>query len=409
MKLLLFGAGASIPFFKQPLTTTYITNEVMNKRIWETVLNEYWKISNEHIATPHQITKLIKTIKSNFYNSNFEDICEVLDKLALLNWPFDYEDKVVFKETIHSIIKCKVLKNGNKRNYYSYIIPFLYRCVILSIFLNAENNHSQTYKKMINKQMEFIKNYTKTDTKSSIVSLNYDDNLYQSIRKFFNTGFIEDEKFNNRNFFSVNEYFKANKTICFLHGNIRFWGYRFMNNTIESLSNRIQNIYNLKDEYTPYNSFSKSFNITLTTGRDKELTFNEHPYSAYYTKLAVDILDSEEIIIVGYSFNDEHINRLLKNFWSENRIKRIIIVDKIEGLIDSNHPENLNGVIDKIEQVFSTSLNYDNKEEFDKVNTEGYGYLFPKILFYKNGYEAFLNECDNVISCFDDSIYSNLY
>ena len=60
MKLLLFGAGASIPFFKQPLTTTYITNEVMNKRIWETVLNEYWKISNEHIATPHQITKLIK-------------------------------------------------------------------------------------------------------------------------------------------------------------------------------------------------------------------------------------------------------------------------------------------------------------------------------------------------------------
>ena len=99
----------------------------------------------------------------------------------------------------------------------------------------------------------------------------------------------------------------------------------------------------------------------------------------------------------------------MKNFWSENRIKRIIIVDKIEGLIDSNHPENLNGVIDKIEQVFSTSLNYDNKEEFDKVNTEGYGYLFPKILFYKNGYESFLNECDNVISCFDDTIYSNLY
>lgn len=407
MKLLLFGAGASIPFFKQPLTTTYITNEVLNKRIWETVLNEYWKISNEHIATPHQITKLIKTIKSNFYNSNFEDICEVLDKLALLNWPFDYEDKVVFKETIHSIIKCKVLKNGNKRNYYSYIIPFLYRCVILSIFLNAENNHSQTYKKMINKQMEFIVNYTRNNTKSSIVSLNYDDNLYQSIRRFFKTGFIEDENYNNRNFFSVNEYFKANKTICFLHGNIRFWGYRFMNNTIEPLSNRIQNIYNLKDEYTPYNSFSKSFNVTLTTGRDKELTFNEHPYSAYYTKLAIDILDSEEILIVGYSFNDEHINRLLKNFGSKNRIKRIIIVDKIEGLIDSNHPENLNGVINKIEQVFSTSLNYDNKEEFIKVNTKGYGYLFPKILFYKNGYESFLNECDNVISCFDNSIYIN--
>ena len=409
MKLLLFGAGASIPFFKQPLTTTYITNEVLNKKIWETILNEYWKISNEHIATPHQITKLIKTIKSNFHNANFEDICEVLDKLALLNWPFDYEDKVVFKETILSIIKCKVLKNGNKRNYYSYIIPFLYRCVILSIFLKAENNHSPTYKKMINKQMEFIETYTKYETKSSIVSLNYDDNLYQSIKGVFKTGFIEDKNYINRNFFSVNDYFKANKTICFLHGNIRFWGYRFMNNIIEPLCNRIQNMYNIKDEYTPYNLSSKSFNITLTTGRDKELTFNEHPYSAYYTKLAVDILESEEILIVGYSFNDEHINRLLKNFWGKNRIKRIIIVDKIEERIDCNHPENLNGVINKIEQVFSTSLNYDKKEEIDKVNSEGYGYLFPKILFYKNGYESFLNEFDDVIVSFDDSIFSNLY
>lgn len=405
MKLLLFGAGASIPFFKQPLTTAYITNEVLNKKIWATVLNQYWKSSNEHIATPHQITKLIRTIKSNFYNANFEDICEVLDKLALLNWPFDYEDKVVFKESIHSIIKCKVLKNGNKRNYYAHMIPFLYRCVLLSIFLKAENNHSDSYKKLINKQKRFIEKYT-LNTKSSIVSLNYDDNLYQCVKGLFNTGFIEDEKYINRNIFSVNEYFKANKTICFLHGNIRFWGYRFMNNIIEPLSNRIQNIYNLEDEYTPVNLSSKSFNITLTTGRDKELTFNEHPYSAYYTKLAVDILESEEILIVGYSFNDEHINRLLKNFWSKNKIKRIVIVDKIEGLIDCNHPDNFNGVIKKIEQVFSTSLNYNNIEE---INTEGYGYLFPKILFFKKGYEAFLNEYDDVIVSLDDSIFSNLY
>ena len=41
-------------------------------------------------------------------------VCSSFAELANL-------DKVVFKETIHSIIKCKVLKNGNKRNYYSYI------------------------------------------------------------------------------------------------------------------------------------------------------------------------------------------------------------------------------------------------------------------------------------------------
>lgn len=409
MKLLLFGAGASIPFFERPLTTTYITNEISNKERWKTILNEHWKAQEEHISTPHQITKLIKTIKSNFHNANFEDIGEVVDKIALLNWPYDHEEKVVYKETIHSLIKCKVLKNNIKRNYYSHIIPFLYRCVLLSILLEAENNHSACYHKIIKKQKEFIDYYTKYDSKSSIVSLNYDDNLYQSVNGLFNTGFIKDEVYKNRNFFFVNEYFKANKTICFLHGNIRFWGYKFMDNIIEPLCNRIQNMYETGDEYTPYNLKVPSFNVSLTTGRDKEFTFNEQPYSAYYTKLASDILESEEILIIGYSFNDEHINRLLMNFWSKNRFKRIIIVDKIEGRIDSNHPGNLNGTIDKIEQVFSTSLNYDNKEEIDKVNTEGYGYLFPKILFYKNGYESFLNEYDNVISCYDDSIYSNLY
>ena len=409
MKLLLFGAGASIPFFEKPLTTAYITNEILKKDRWEMILNEHWKTQNEPISTSHQIIKLIKTIKSNFYNANFEDIGEVLDKIALLNWPYDYEKKVVYKETIHSLIKCKILKNNIKRNFYSYKIPFLFRCVLLSIFLEAENNHSACYHNIIKKQKEFIDYYTQYDSKSSIVSLNYDDNLYQSVKGLFNTGFIKDEVYKNRNAFSVNEYFKSNKTICFLHGNIRFWGYKFMNNTIEPLSNRIQNMYKIGDEYTPYNLNVPSFNTSLITGRDKEVIFNEQPYSAYYAKLASDILESEEIIIVGYSFNDEHLNRFLKNYWSKNKFKRIIIVDKIEGLIDSNHPENFNGVIDKIEQVFSTSLNYDNKEEIDKVNTEGYGYLFPKILFYKNGYESFLNECDNVISCFDDTIYSNLY
>ena len=405
MKLLLFGAGASIPFFYQPLTTAYITHEISDKKRWETILNEYWKSQKEHVSTPHQITKLIQTIKYNFHNANFEDIGEVLDKLALLNWPYDYVDKVVYKETIHSLVKCKVLKNNIKRNHYSYIIPFLYRCVLLSILLEAENNHSHCYHKIINKQMEFIDYYTKSDKKSSIVSLNYDDNLYQSVKGLFNTGFIKDDICKNRNSFSTNEYFNAEKTISFLHGNIRFWGYKFMDNVIEPLFNRIQNMYNLGDEYTPYNLNVPSFNISITTGRDKEVTFNEQPYSAYYIKLANDILESEEILIVGYSFNDEHINRLLKNFWCKNRFKQIVIVDKIDGMIDRNYNE----VIDKIERVFSTSLYYDNKEEIDKVNARGYGYLFPKILFYKKGYEAFLNEFSNIITHIDSSIYNNLH
>ncbi len=43
--------------------------------------------------------------------------------------------------------------------------------------------------------------------------------------------------------------------------------------------------------------------------------------------------------------------------------------------------------------------------KYKKFNENGYGYLFPKILLYTKGYEAFLKEFSSVLTLYSDSIY----
>lgn len=400
MKLLLFGAGASIPFFERPLTTSYITNEISNKDRWEMILNEHWKAQKEHLLTSHKIVKFINVIKASYEQANFEDVCDIFDKIASINNPYS-NYKLPFQETIYCLQNCNILKK--KYTKFPWVMPFIFRCVLLSIFLEAERKHSHLYEELVRKQRQFILDYVSND-ESSIISLNYDDNIYSSVKNEYNTGFYIDEKQLNRCFFSENQFFNSKKTLSFLHGNIRFYNNHFTDISIEDVIYRLKDMYNLINNSCVHSYQTSSFNTFITTGREKELTFNESPYSAYYHKMAIDILNSDDIIIIGYSFNDKHINRLLKNYWFKNSFKRIIVVDKIDSKFDIHSVDSFNhAIINNIEEAFNLQINYHDEYEIDKLNNEGYGYLFPKILFYKKGYDCFLNEYLNVISSFNYS------
>ena len=400
MKLLLFGAGASIPFFERPLTTAYITNEISNKKRWEMILNEHWKAQKEHLLTPHKIVKLINIIKASNDQANFEDICDIFDKIAYINNPYS-NYKLPFQETIFMLQNCNILKK--KHTKFPWVMPFVFRCVLLSIFLEVERKHSHLYKALIRKQRQFIRDYVSNDD-SSIISLNYDDTIYSSVKNEYNTGFYIDEKLLNRCSFSENQFFNSKKTLSFLHGNIRFYNIHFTDINIEDVIYRLKNKYNHINDSCVHSYQTSSFNTFITTGREKELTFNESPYSAYYHKMAVDILNSDDIIIIGYSFNDKHINRLLKNYWSQNRFKRIIIVDKIDNELNIEAIERFNhAIIDNIAETFNLQINYHDKYEIDKFNKNGYGYLFPKIMIYRKGYGCFLDDYLNVICDFNYS------
>lgn len=398
MKLLLFGAGASIPFFKTPLTTNYITQEISKVERWKPILKCYWEQSHTHFLSAHKISRIIKKIIKHHPDYNFEDICESFDKLTLYQWPSQ------FKLTIQDLRMCNVIRYYKKINIDTYL-PFFYRCVLLSIILDSEKEHSNKYDELIELQRSFLEYYSCNEAKMSIVTLNYDDCLYTSVKEKFDTGFVENERIQNHYTFSPSLFFHSPKTISFLHGNIRFNSNHFTPTKIVNYQTRIETMTNNPSPcYNFHYTESYSFNTFLTTGKSKENSLNDNPYAMYYQKMASDILYSDEIIVIGYSFNDEHINRMLLNYWETNPTKRLIIVDFCGHSTDSNFFQNLSATIHKIKTFFSTIFNDDT---YDIQHLKGYGYgcLFPKILLYAKGYEDFLREYEEVFSHFSDSIY----
>lgn len=400
MKLFLFGAGASIPFFKTPLTTNYITQEISEAERWKPILKYYWEKSHTHFLSAHKISRIIKKLIKRHPDYNFEDICESFDKLTLYQWP--YLTSPNFKLTMQDLRICNVIRY-HKKLKTGTILPFLYRCVLLSIILDNEEKHCSDYSELIRLQQSFLKNYSDNEDKMSIISLNYDDCLYTSIKETFNTGFISNGENHNRYAFSPHVFFSSSKTISFLHGNIRFDSKYFNPIKIINHQARIANMDNLS-LISIYDTESYSFNTFLTTGKSKEASLNYNPYAMYYQKMASDILCSDEIIIIGYSFNDKHINRMLLNYWETNSMKRLIIIDYCKYIFNYEHTENTPSIISKIHDLFSTTFN-DDAYEIQKFNENGYGYLFPKILLYTKGYEAFSKEFSSVLTLYSDSIY----
>ncbi len=117
--------------------------------------------------------------------------------------------------------------------------------------------------------------------------------------------------------------------------------------------------------------------------------------------MAVDLYKSNTVYIIGYSFGDDHINRLLRSFIKRNNENRVIIVDFNPDQIDMTDTSNSdNSIIHKIHYYLGTDwlLTYsvgmvlmaDNPQEIDNINTGGYGQLFPQVYYYKWGYEYFL-------------------
>ena len=404
MKFFLFGAGASIPFYQTPLTTSYITNEISKKERWEPILKDYWdKFEYHYPISARKIALMVQLLIKKHPQYNFEDIVDVFDKLTLLQWPYTHTQAPEFKQTISDLKALGFLKFHKTKKRINLYFPFLLRCVLLNIFTEANTKRSSKYKDLIEKQHSLFEP-TNDQNKIAIVSLNYDDFLYESLKGDFHTGFNLHHNEQEFESFSVQDFINKTRTISFLHGNIRFYNNNFTPKEIVGVKNRINNLGSTSDESNNINNYS--FNTFITTGRNKELIFDENPYSIYYQKMAIDISKSEEIIIIGYSFNDSHVNRLLKNYFAIGRFRRIIIVDYYNGQFNSNNLNFLENVtIKNIKELFEANINKDTYE-FENLKKNGYGYLFNKILYYSKGYENFLNEYSEVLSSFSDTIYT---
>ena len=348
--------------------------------------------------------------------ANFEQIAEVIDKISSYGF-----DKMPMNNMMNLLIS--VMNTGFRPNNPIPFgvewcdIPFLLREIIAESILDLQNQYKiSDFQQLIDLQHKFIEAVCNIDDEISVMSLNYDDCVYDSLIGLgFEKGFSKiDQRYLRQ--ISIDKFMHAKKVAYFPHGhlkfqftdndNVTFWS--DSNQANEERWNGIKGIAVGSTLSVLPGKFAYNYNTFLSTGQTKDDGLNHLPYAIYYQRLAIDLFKSDTVYIIGYSFGDEHINRLLRSFLQLNFQNKIIIVDYYPDTITMmDEYMNPNSIITKINQNFGTewqimiNQNSDkqpvNPNEIEQLNTRGYGNLFLQVFFYKKGYKEFLNEFNDII------------
>jgi len=418
MTTILFAAGASRQFFATGLTTEYLTAKVKDIEQWTRVIDKYRRImgGNICIAKPSDVVYIINRVCYYKPEANFEEIAEIIDKLS--SYSTDFRPGYELMNLVQMVLLDCLRISGNRLlGIGLQDVPFLYRQIIAEAILDLEfNKKSNDYDDLIAKQRSFINYATQNSEKASLISLNYDDCVLDSIKGGpFTMG---TELVSNKHGFQVDThtFMNAHKVVYFPHGQLRFQmkdneNVTVWDNAIEANENRWKGISSCSIGSTlrlmPA-KYAYSFNTFLVTGQTKDDTFNYLPYSLYYQRMAIDFAQSSDIIIIGYSFGDEHFNRLLSSFLKMNVSNHLYVVDYYSDDVTMTEEfKDMNNIITKIYRTFHTDWFFGRTEngeiasynpyQIHKINKYGYGEIFSQVTFYKKGYTEFLKEYDSVL------------
>ena len=405
--VMIFGAGASAPFFDPPLSTCALTSAVQNMTVWKHLLDRYKDaIGNLGCpVSPDSIAGLIQRSGQARRNLDFEELIGMVDIYS----SYAIGDSVhantvcgIAPKRLHSILKLFGVDQPCDNNHCWDFVPFLFRQLIAE---TIETWHCQSkspeYYNLITKQSELF-SYQLKHRNLSVYTFNYDDILPQTDI----VGEIPLESgFDKGRFDSVN-FLKAPSVLAYLHGHARWTlddgGVRSFPSMARANRWRLEHLSNAGFEETIHfvdGSRSYDFNTFLTTGLDKESSFNRDPYSAYYQRIAKDLMYAEAVVFVGYSFRDPHIDGLLLNFLDlDPGRNKVLVIDRWNYDIDlqsefTNPFGSLRRVLEKHNVTSIPFTRFCSR----RINSCGYGPFCRQVWIYKKGYGNFLLEWETVL------------
>ncbi len=174
-KTILFGAGASIPFFRPALSTEYLTKKVLGLNSWKDILHTYEEVvkGKHDIPSASEIRKVLCSIK-NIYESNgkkinFEQLAEIIDKISSIEDDFA-PDSNMLNLLLHTI-------NARPMNLPCWKnVPLLFREIIARSIIDLQRSHKVAhFDELIESQHKLLCAICGKFDYASIVSLNYDD------------------------------------------------------------------------------------------------------------------------------------------------------------------------------------------------------------------------------------------
>lgn len=419
MQTIIFGAGASVPYFNPRLSTSYLTNKVSDFNEWDRVMKKYRQYEQYNVlATPADVMSVIDEIKRLNPDAHFEEIAEVVDKISSAGFDKMPSNNMMNLQMCVMASQGFLGKNASKPLGPEWRdVPFLFREIIAETILDLERNHkAANYQELEDLQRDFIAKVSEKSKKTSVLSFNYDDCVINSLKGLgFEKGFSLTNQYYLRQLDPA-KFMNADKVVYFPHGHVKFQFADNDNVTFWGDSERANEERwvgvsgaQMGSTLTLLNGkYAYNFNTFITTGQTKDDSLNHLPYSAYYQRLASDLAHSDVVYIVGYSFGDDHVNRLLQTFLKVDATNKVYVIDYYEDMITlTNEYETQSNIINKIHQVLGTEwqLRVDangvkkpfDQAKVDAINDNGYGEIFEQVVFYKKGYDAFLHEFNDVI------------
>lgn len=414
MTSVLFGAGASRDFFSPALTTQYLTDAVKSWGNWERVLDHYHQIKGADTVVPTaaDVLQIINLILERNPSFTFEQIAEVLDKLCSY-WFDPLPTNTMLGSLEFAFNAIYAAGEGWSRMHGWDDIPFLFRQIIAEAILDLQNNHRAVNCCDLSKlQNQFIGSLCANNEKVSLISLNYDECVADSISGLgFDTCFNQSQHPGQLNELSIPSFFNAKRVIYYPHGHLRFRFTDQLNAEYYHDSNSANKArWEGLDSATvgcnmpiTQGKFAYNFNSFLTTGQTKDDILNFLPYAVYYQRMAIDMIKTDTLFIIGYSLGDDHINRLLKSYLRIAPTHQVVIVDYYpEDITMTQEHHDSESIILKIQNVFGVEWRVNvsqtgvmsawNEQEVKTLNATGFGKIFDNVYFYKNGYTKFLQD-----------------
>lgn len=229
-----------------------------------------------------------------------------------------------------------------------------------------------------------------------------DENTMKNIRDFWD---ILNTEFKSVNFYTTNydeilpyifkrEHdifdFKSHSisknTFSNLHGSIHL-SLEFISNQYEIVHNDIIKLYDNALEIYGGNPNELIIFSPIIIGKNKSQRILDKHFNQNIVTFANDLNQCSTLLIIGYSFSDNHINMLLKQFIQIEKCK-VVIIDKTDKIDNSDFERNFNN-------VFFPK----NKYTPDTHEDHWFSYSSPDLSVYKRG-------CDHIFT--DTEILSHL-
>lgn len=296
--VVLLGAGASLDFGLPS------TNEV-----YKYIIAEFQK---EEDSEKHCALEILTTIECKlceYYKDkskvNFESIFHALSMLSAHFFPSDDKTSDSFRFIDKAIVSIQDCFHKYKYEDFSFVEIHYVK------FLN---------KLFVEKSMEFKnhKNYCylkkffcflRSDYQTKIFSLNYDDLPLQCYNDLY-TGFTNTGEF-DKNIF---QHSQDKHTFFQLHGSIH---HEYKNLSQLCWSNKhdgwLSN-FTCRQDGAPFYSHN------LITGYDKSDRLQNQPFRTFLNLLEFELSSCETVFIIGYGFNDLHINAILKDYLKSKKV-----------------------------------------------------------------------------------------